>query len=189
MKLKMMKTILTSALLTAACFALTGCVSTDRSDLENYVADILARPGGRIPSLPPIKPYEAYLYQSGKLELRNPFRSFFQKNVGTAEIKPESDPEQIRFTTEILTHNREELEQFELDSLRMVGILENNDAFWAIIQDVEGAVHRVQTGHYIGSNFGKILNIQEDRIDLREIVKDSTGRWEERQATLALSEQ
>ena len=41
----------------------------------------------------------------------------------------------------------------------------------------------------MGSNYGKILNIQEDRIDLREIIKDSQGRWEERQATLALSEE
>jgi len=34
-----------------------------------------------------------------------------------------------------------------------------------------------------------VLNIQEDKIDLREIVRDSQGLWEERQATLALSEE
>ena len=49
-------------------------------------------------------------------------------------------------------------------------------------------VHRVQVGNYLGRNFGKILDIQEDRIDLREIVKDADGRWEERQASLALLE-
>jgi type IV pilus assembly protein PilP len=47
----------------------------------------------------------------------------------------------------------------------------------------------VQIGNYIGRNFGKILDIQEDRIDLREIVKDGDGRWEERQASLALLEE
>jgi type IV pilus assembly protein PilP len=56
------------------------------------------------------------------------------------------------------------------------------------VRDPTGTVHRVQVGNYLGANYGKILNIQEDRIDLREIVKDSQGLWEERQATLALSE-
>jgi type IV pilus assembly protein PilP len=47
----------------------------------------------------------------------------------------------------------------------------------------------VQIGNYLGRNFGKILNIQEDKIELREIVKDADGRWEERQASLALLEE
>ena len=90
---------------------------------------------------------------------------------------------------EMLTHNAEELERSELDSLRMVGIMENNDELWGIIRDFAGAVHRIQIGNYMGTNFGKVLNIQEDRIDLREIVKNPQGRWEERQATVALSEE
>ena len=71
----------------------------------------------------------------------------------------------------------------------MVGILEDKNILWGIIRDVQGVVHRVQVGNYLGRNFGKILNIQEDRIDLREIIKDSQGRWEEREATLALYEE
>ena len=41
----------------------------------------------------------------------------------------------------------------------------------------------------MGKNIGKILNIFEDRIELREIVKNSNGRWVERQAAIALAEQ
>ncbi|MFT4562745.1 MAG: type IV pilus assembly protein PilP [Gammaproteobacteria bacterium] len=178
------------AVLTAACLAGTGCVSRDKTDLENYAADVLQRPGGRIDPLPPIKPYEAYLYQSGELGLRNPFRSFFDIARTKEKLEPgENDEGQKALLTEMLTHNAEELERAELDSLRMVGILESNDELWGIIRDVEGAVHRVQIGNYMGANFGKILNIQEDRIDLREIIKDAEGRWEERPATLALSEE
>ena len=174
----------------SAIALLGGCVSKDMSDLERYTEEVLARPGGRIEPLPPIKPYERYLYQAADLGLRDPFRSFLQQQDDVEEIqKPEDDPEQQKYATEILTHNREELETFELDSLRMVGILENNNELWGIVSDGAGIVHRVQVGNYMGRNFGKILNIQEDRIDLREIVKDSQGRWEERQATLALYEE
>ncbi|MEM7466401.1 MAG: pilus assembly protein PilP [Pseudomonadota bacterium] len=159
------------------------------SDLESYRDEVLARPGGRIDPLPPIKPYERYLYQAGNMNLRDPFRSFLVREEEKKEITPADDPEQRRFATEILTHNREDLEQFELDSLRMVGILEDRAVLWGIVQDTSGVVHRVQVGNYLGRNYGKILNIEEDRIDLREIVKDSEGRWEEREATLALYEE
>jgi Tfp pilus assembly protein PilP len=40
----------------------------------------------------------------------------------------------------------------------------------------------------MGRNIGKIVNIFEDRIELREIVRNNQGRWEERQAALALIE-
>ena len=146
-----------------------GCVSKDMSDLEQYKEQVLARKGGNIEPLPPIKPYEHYVYQALELGLRDPFKSFM-----------EEAPE---------THNREELETYELDAMRMVGVLERAEDLWAIVQDQSGTVHRVQVGNYLGRNFGKVTNIQEDRIDVREIIKDSQGRWQERAASLALSEE
>ena len=174
------------AIILAASLLLAGCVNKDMSDLERYAQEVLARPGGRIEPLPPIKPYERYLYQAGNMELRDPFRSFLIREEEKKPVTPVDDPNQRKYATEILTHNREDLEQFELDALRMVGILEDKKVLWGIVQDTDGVVHRVQVGNYLGRNYGKILNIQEDRIDLREIVKDSEGRWEEREASLAL---
>ena len=89
---------------------------------------------------------------------------------------------------EIKHRNKEELEQFELDSLRMVGTMENEDFQWGIILDPDGAVHRIRVGNYMGRNTGKILNVFEDRIEVREIIRNSQGRWEERQAAIALVE-
>lgn len=172
-----------------SCLIIAGCVNKDMSDLERYTEKVLARPGGRIDPLPPIKPYERYLYQAGELNLRDPFNSFLDRQEEKKDITPADDPQQKLYATEILTHNQEDLENFELDSLRMVGILEDKNILWGIVRDVQGVVHRVQVGNYLGRNFGKILNIQEDRIDLREIIKDSQGRWEEREATLALYEE
>jgi type IV pilus assembly protein PilP len=169
---------------------LSGCVSRDISDLENEVSEIMARPGGRIEPLPEIKPYEAYAYQSGQVNASDPFKLFYVVN------KPEITDESVvddglteEMEREIRNRNREELEQFELDSLRMVGTIDNENNNWAIVLDPNGVVHRVSVGNYIGANIGKIVNIYEDRIDLREIVQDSNGRWEEREAALALLEE
>jgi type IV pilus assembly protein PilP len=80
------------------------------------------------------------------------------------------------------------IEAYELDSLRMVGTLDDDDDEWGIVLDPEGAVHRVSVGNYLGVNIGKITHVHEDRIELREIIQNSDGRWEERQAALALIE-
>jgi type IV pilus assembly protein PilP len=71
----------------------------------------------------------------------------------------------------------------------MVGSLQSDNSLWAIIKDNAGTVHRIQVGNYLGRNYGKVLDIKEDRLELREIVKDSEGRWEERNASLALAEE
>ena len=179
---------LSTLLLVAVGASLGGCVNRDKSDLENYVAEVLSRKGGQIEPLPPIKPYERYLYQSAQAGLRDPFTPFMEEEQKQEEVAAAPDAEQQAYNDEILAHNREELKGFELDSLRMVGTLQDADELWGIVRDNSGTVHRVQVGNYLGRNFGKILDIQDDKIELREIVKDDDGRWEERDASLALSE-
>lgn len=169
-------------------FLLAGCVSRDKSDLEAWVAEVKQRPGGRVKPLPEIKPYEAYTYKGAKEGKRDPFEPFYQKreekleNVADTGLTKEME-------MEIQNRNREELEQFELDSLKMVGTLQDAEENWGIIQDPDGVVHRVKVGNYMGRNIGKIVNIFEDQIELREIVKNNDGRWEERQAAIALIEE
>ncbi len=170
-------------------FLFSGCVTSDMTDLEKEVEQIMARPGGRIPPLPAIKPYEAYAYQSGKEDARDPFQLFYEKKI-VDQGQPDEDLGLTEaMEREIKYRNREELEAYELDSLRMVGTLENSEDLWGIIRDPDGTVHRVKVGNYLGRNIGKILNIYEDRIELREIIKNNDGRWEERPAAIALVEE
>jgi type IV pilus assembly protein PilP len=173
----------------SAIATLSACVSKDISNLENEVSEIMARPGGRIEPLPEIKPYEAYAYQAGIADSRNPFKLFYV--IAKPEIEEGSVDDGLteEMEREIRNRNREELEKFELDSLRMVGTLENENNNWGIVLDPDGVVHRVSVGNYLGVNIGKIINVYEDRIELREIVQDSGGRWEEREAALALIEE
>ena len=165
-----------------------GCVSNDISDLDQYVQEVLLRPGGRIEPLPEIKPYEAYAYQSADKDARDPFKLFYQKSEEQMVEGQDSGLTQ-EMENEIKHRNKEELEQFELDSLRMVGLMESEENQWGIIKDPDGVVHRIKVGNYMGRNTGKVLNVFEDRIEVREIVRNSQGRWEERQAAIALDEQ
>lgn len=175
-------------LLVSAVAIISGCVSNDISDLDQWTQEVLARPGGRIEPLPEMKPYEVYTYKSAAENKVDPFQLFYQQR--------QARPEEVVDTgltsemeMEIRNRNREELEQFELDSLRMVGTLQDQQEHWGIVIDPQGIVHRVTVGNYAGRNIGKIVNIFEDRIELREIIRNSQGRWEERQAALALIEQ
>ena len=188
MKRALTRAARTGLVVPAAALALSGCVSKDMSDLEAEVQRILARPGGGVEPLPPLKPPKRYLYRAADLGLRSPFESAFDTEATDVADSPADDAQQLAYQTEILTHtNREELEQFPIDALRMVGVMENDAQMWGIIRDPEGSVHRVRTGNYLGMNYGKILSIAEDGIEVREIIKNAQGEWEERNTELALS--
>ncbi len=174
-----------------AILGIAGCVSGDMSDLEKQVSKIMSKPGGRLEPLPEIKPYEAYVYESGKSGARNPFKRFYvvEQSLAIEESEgPVDDGLTEEMRNEIQNRNREELEGFELDSIKMVGTLQNEDNHWGIVLDPDGIVHRVKSGNYIGLNIGKITSIQEEQIEVREIIKDNSGRYGERQALLPLTE-
>ena len=131
------------------CFCVTGCVSSNMSDLEQQVSVIMNRPGGGIDPIPEIKPYAAYVYESGKSGARNPFKRFYIQEQSIALEKrqgPVDDGLTEEMRNEIQNRNREELERFELDGLRMVGTLQNEENNWGIVIDPNGIVHRVRTG-------------------------------------------
>jgi len=162
-----------------------GCISDDMASLQAYAEEVKARKGGYIEPLPEIKPVERYLYQS--VDRRDPFSSSFKDDDQPSSVVIDSE-QQRGWQREVRERNKEELEHFELDSLRMVGTLEQSSALWGIIEDSEGIIYRIKEGNYMGRNYGKIQSISEEKIELREIVKDLQGAWEERQASIAISD-
>lgn len=170
-----------SLIIAATCLLISGCSGGSMSDLQSYVDEVLSRPGGKIAPIPPLEPYVVYTYQSS--EAVDPFEPFFQDEPDPATVAaigggPAPDP----------NRNREELESYSLDSLRMMGTLEQDETVWGIIRTPDGAIHRVQSGNYMGRNHGKITHVSEEKIELTEIVADNQGRWQERPAGLALAE-
>jgi type IV pilus assembly protein PilP len=161
-----------------AVAALVGCTG-GMQDLEEYTAKVRQRPPGPIAPLPEIQPIPTYLYDPG--DRRDPFvsdalvESAFQPRV-PGGIAP--DP----------LRRKEELEQYALDSLAMVGTLAQGGTQWALIKTREGTLHYVRVGNYLGQNNGQITRIGEDQVQLTEIVNDGGGEWRERQASLALKQ-
>src|ERR1700692_3683247 len=144
-----------------------GC-SGGQSDLEKWIADTKKKPGGRIQALPEVKPYETYVYSASRL--RSPFQPQGPNAGGLAGVRPSS------------RRNREFLEGFSLDTLKMGG------SFNGLVQSKDGLVHKVQPGNYLGQNDGKVTEITGGKISLVEIIPDGLGGYIERPASLALSD-
>ncbi|MCC7463206.1 MAG: pilus assembly protein PilP [Gammaproteobacteria bacterium] len=159
------------ALLVAGTLA--GCSGRD-ADLDRFIAATKKEPGGRVEPLPEIKPYDTFAYASAAL------RSPFVPGGSGASSAPGLRPESRR--------NREFLEQFSLDTLRMVGTLKLGGHNYGLVQVKDGRVQRVLVGNYMGQNEGKISEITPSKIALTEIVPDGLGGYIERPAALALNE-
>ena len=164
--------------------SLAGCGGGSTADLRSYVAEIKTRQGTPIEELPPIEPYVVYAYPcDGAVQCVDPFEPFYLEPIRPPNSEGQAADNGI---SPNFDRNREELESFPLDGLRMMGTLENDDQFWAIVRDPSTIIHRVQIGNYLGQNYGKITGISEDRIELLEIIPDGRGGWDERTAEIAL---
>ena len=81
------------------------------------------------------------------------------------------------------------LENFDLEDLSMVGTLRNSaGTLFALLEDIGGGIHRINSGNFIGKNYGRIVGVGEARVELLEIVPDGRGGWVERPRRLSLDE-
>jgi type IV pilus assembly protein PilP len=87
-----------------------------------------------------------------------------------------------------LNRPKEELEDFPLESLKMVGYLFQRNVGHAVIRSAEGKVYLVKAGNYIGMNFGQVISVTETEAKIKEMVQDSNGDWTERESSLLLAE-
>ena len=171
-----MKRALTA--IAAACLSLlAGCENRD-ADLRQFIEATRREPGGNVAPLPDVKPYEAFSY--GAQTLRSPFLPGLPGGLGGANGAPSLRPDSKR--------NREILEQYSLDQLRMVGTLAISGRLFGLVKVKEGLVYRVLPGNYMGQSDGKVADVTASKISLTEIVPDGLGGYMERPAALALSE-
>jgi type IV pilus assembly protein PilP len=160
--------------LVGGCVGLSACSSAD-DELVRFIEDTKKEPGGRVEPLPEIKPYETYVYAAG--DMRSPFQpSSPGSGAGLAGVRPDQK------------RNREFLEQYSLDTLKMVGTLRLGGQMFGLVETKDGLVHRVTTGNHLGQAEGKITEITPSKISLVEIVPDSLGGYMERPAALGLNE-
>jgi type IV pilus assembly protein PilP len=160
---------------------LVACTADDTADLREYISEVKAQQRGPIPPLPKPEVFDTFAYDDTLL--RDPFLPTAIDNV--SESRNSESQSLLQPDTK---REKDVLEQFALGSLKMVGSLEKDGKRWALIRASDGTVHRTTTGRYIGQDNGKIIQITENQIDLREIVPDGLGGWIERRSTLTVSE-
>ncbi len=165
-KIAIMGTVLAS-LVAAGC-------SGGQSDLQKWIEATKKKPGGRIQPLPEVKPYESFVYSASNL--RSPFQPQGASSANGQNLRPST------------RRNREFLEGFSLDTLKMVGTFKVGNNFYGLVQSRDGLVHKVQPGNYLGQNDGKVTEISGGKISLVEIIPDGLGGYIERPASLALSD-
>ncbi len=161
---------------------LTACSGEPTADLSTYIEEVKSQQNSSIEPLPEFKPFDSFEYAAS--ELRDPFTAPIFSHApatmalatGNSGIQPDFD------------RPTEPLEEYPLDSLRMVGTLEQREEAWALVLDTDDTIHRVQGGNYVGQNHGKIIRVTEFELELTEIIPDGLGGWMERPASIAISE-
>lgn len=126
--------------------------------------------------LPEVKHYEHFQYAA----FDNP-DPFVPRKTDVAKSSGANQPDMQR--------RRETLEGFPLESLKMVGSLNQKEVTYALIRAPDNTVHRIRSGAYLGQNFGVVIDISESEVKLKEIVQDSNADWVERVSTLMLEDQ
>jgi type IV pilus assembly protein PilP len=182
--------LLRLALISLAAFSILACGSgDDMQDLRKKMKEIEEKPKGRIPPPPEFKSFESFTYQSaGK-------RSPFEKPV---DIEPVTQVQSGKLVKPDFERRKETLEKFSLDAMSFVGTLakeKEGNELYAIVDDGEGNVHRVETGDFVGQNHGRVLNIAPRKIEILEIIPsgqvddDGNKTWIERPRNLVLRDE
>lgn len=171
---------------TSVCLAslLTACSQgSGYSDLDQFMAETRSKPRGFVDPLPEFKAYEAFTYSAS--DRRSPFEVPVEVQLTMVDEQPQSNIEPD------LDRPKEVLENFQLTELNMVGTLrraEQSSGLFALIKDDTGGIHRVRKGNYMGQNYGRVVGVNETRVELIEIVPNGRGGWVERPRSLSLDE-
>lgn len=168
------------AVLLSVATLLAGC-GREMRDLEDFVEEVKSREPPGIDPIPEVKPYQIYKYAVSNQ--RDPFdATIFQAKIVAKIRKPNSSisPDPNR--------TPEFLESFPLDTLRMVGTMEQRGSLWALIQTPEKTIQRISAGNYLGQNNGKVLEVSDAGLKIEEIIPDGFGGWRKRDGAIALSE-
>ena len=164
----------------AVCgLALAGC-DVDRTELQTWMDETRRNTSPVTEKITEPKKFEPFRYQAE--DQIDPF-SLTKMKVGAAAaaragggLQPDT------------TRQREPLESFPLDNLKMVGNLQQGGSHVALLQ-ADTSLFQVRVGNYVGQNFGRVLKISDSEVAIREIVQDAAGDWVERDTALRLQAQ
>jgi type IV pilus assembly protein PilP len=156
---------------------LVGC-DNEQEDILKWMREQAAGMHGAVKPLPEIRIFPVVDYAD--LIGLEPFNA--------ARIEP-AKPEKRRVDDPRLDpdRQREPLEAYPLETLKMVGILGKGKSINALIQ-ADKALYQVRVGNFMGRDYGKVIAINQDSLELQELVEDLNEGWVEKVTTVHLQE-
>jgi type IV pilus assembly protein PilP len=162
---------------------LGACSNTEQEELQQWMAQQRAQARPRITPIEEPKKFQpqTYTVDGGA----DPFES--AKLTQALRRDAAQQGGQAGLMQSELNRRKEPLEAMPLDAMAMVGSLQKQGQPTALVK-VDRLLYQVRVGNYLGQNYGKIIRITENSIQLREIIQDVTGEWIERNTELVLQE-
>lgn len=145
--------------------------SGDNEDLVNYINEIKHRKTREIEPLPSFAPLPSFKFPDNG-NTRSPFKPTSQKKEADVNAPDKNRPKQS-------------LEAYPLDALKFVGTLKQGNDVWALIKLPNMGITPVRIGDYMGQNYGRIVLIKNDSLELMETIQ-SSGTWEKHKTKIEL---
>jgi type IV pilus assembly protein PilP len=156
---------------------MAACQQQGSDDLQRWMDEIRQRHHAKQVNLPQASQVSEFRYQAG--ERADPFDLSKLSTIDPDALANTPQPD--------LRRPREPLENFPLDSLRLIGNLRRGKEVVALIQ-ADKLIYTVRLGAHLGQDLGKVIAISDKTVDIDEWVAEGSGRWVRRQTQLVLQE-
>ncbi len=148
---------------------------TPKSDISDIQAQSPGQPGGKTapgqPAAPAADPATVASAASKKRPTYNPkgkvdpFEPLFREKPIVAKVKAKRKKRIPRTP----------LEKIDLSQLRLVGIILASSGNKALVEESNGKGYVIRKGTYIGTNAGKVVQIQSSKVIVAEEYEDVVG--------------
>lgn len=170
----------------AACLlpvTLVGCDSGEHGDLHTWITQQRAEIKPRITPLHEPKLFMPQAYLPGQsLEPFNKAKLIQVLNRDTSH-----NASDMALLVAEQNRRKEDLENYPLDTMAMVGSMRQRGQEVALVR-VNQLIYQVGIGNHLGQNYGRVVRISDNSLQLREIIQDPSGDWVEKMTTLDLQE-
>lgn len=179
-----MRPITAGLIALALAAGLSGCDS-GHADLQSWMDDTRRNTPTRVDKVEEPKRFEPFRYQADKTA--DPFAMTRLRAMASAAAAAGAASAANAGVRPNDKRAREPLEAFPLDLFRMVGSLRRGREHIGLLR-AENQLHQIRVGQYIGQNHGRVVQISDERILIREIVEDAAGEWTQRDTEMRLQE-
>lgn len=167
-------------MLLLAATSLAGCGEGSVDEVRAWMKKVERETKPAVKPLPEPKQFVPYAYDpAGAAEPFSPDK-LLGELARVAEASDDPNKPDVN-------RPREVLENYPLDTMRMVGTLHKGGVSYALVQ-IDKAVYQVKAGQRIGQNHGLVTRVTDGAIAIREVTQDATGEWVQRMATLELQD-